>query len=270
MQEPRPRVVRTYFRTRHIRQRVLATAAAAFDGLWLGLMEPEDLGALDEQEYLRMREPHDGQEVTYLDERWTRRGLAGWERDTVERWFPAGGRVLVPGAGGGREVLALRGMGFDAHGFEPNAGLVAAGEPVLAAEGHPGCLHVQPRSRLPRRPGRWDAVLVGWGAYTNIPGRATRVQFLRDLRAHLEPGSPIVVSSWTRGGEPPEQRVTRRVGTAVRALRRRPPVEAGDVLVPHFAHRFTQAELEAEVAGAGFEPAEYEAKPYGRVVARAR
>jgi hypothetical protein len=95
------------------------------------------------------------------------------------------------------------------------------------------------------------------------------VRYQRYLRAHVGAGAPILVSTWLRSGDGTELALIQRVGTALRRLRGREPVELGDVLAPNFAHRFTREELEAEVADAGFAPVEFAAAPYGRVVARA-
>src|SRR5512142_2340602 len=48
-----------------------------------------------------------------------RRGLFGWEKEAIARFFPAApARVLVGGAGGGREVFALAEMGYEVVAFE--------------------------------------------------------------------------------------------------------------------------------------------------------
>lgn len=50
------------------------------------------------------------------------RGLAEWERvATSEPPFPQAGRILLGGAGGGRELAQLCRRGFDVVAFEPSA-----------------------------------------------------------------------------------------------------------------------------------------------------
>ena len=118
--------MRAYYTTRYRRQQLHAWIVAMTDAVWLGLLDAERLGQLDEHFYHETREDVDGERIGYEDDRYTKRGLAGWEQGAVERHFPPGGRILVTGAGGGREVLALLALGFDAVGYEPNPRLVGA------------------------------------------------------------------------------------------------------------------------------------------------
>lgn len=50
--------------------------------------------------------------------------------------FPPGGRILLGGAGGGRELLGLCGMGYDVVAFEPSERLYRAARGVATA--YPG------------------------------------------------------------------------------------------------------------------------------------
>src|SRR5438874_1613250 len=50
--------------------------------------------------------------------------LFPWEKETIERFFPAPpARVLVGAAGSGREAFALSERGYEVVAFEPSAGL---------------------------------------------------------------------------------------------------------------------------------------------------
>ena len=72
--------------------------------------------------------------VTYAASKWYRpdsssfrRGLFDWEEAVVGRFFPAPpARVLVGGAGGGREALALIEKGYSVVAFDPAEGLIKA------------------------------------------------------------------------------------------------------------------------------------------------
>ena len=56
-----------------------------------------------------------------------RSGLFDWEEDAVRRYFPAPpSRVLVGGAGGGREPFALADKGYVVVAFDPAEPLVRA------------------------------------------------------------------------------------------------------------------------------------------------
>ena len=134
---------------------------------------------------------------------------------------PARGHVR----GAGREVLALRQLGYDAVGYEPNARLVAAGRAVLAAEGHPDCLFASAPDRFPTDEPA-EGVVIGWGSFTLIQGAERRRRLLQGARAVLPAGAPMLVSYFLR---PPVSyfRVVTAVGRPLRRLRGGEPSSSG-------------------------------------------
>jgi hypothetical protein len=121
-------------------------------------------------------------------------------------WFKAvlplpPGRVLVGGAGQGREVLALRGLGYDVDAFEPAPhslpqlrAAVAAGRAltgsyndlVLAHQGQPSLLGVLAAQR-------YDAILLGWTSLSHLPDVRERHSLFAACHA-LCPRGPILAS----------------------------------------------------------------------------
>ena len=263
------RLVDRYWSADRLRRRAKDAIDVVFQGVWLGLLDRDALARVDEQYYDNRRERTPGGAVSYFDAAWNTHGLADWEAAAIDAHFPAGGRLVVTGAGGGREVLALRDRGFDAVGFEPHAGLVEAGAALLREHGHDDVLHLMGREGFPAQAGRSDGVVVGWGSYMHVLGRGQRVAFLRAARATLEPGAPLLVSFWVRPESERAYRHIARIATVLRRLRRREPADEGDQLGPHFAHRFVRSQLEGELRDGGFEPVFYADQPYGHAVGRA-
>jgi hypothetical protein len=243
-------------------------AQALFDGFFLGLMDRDALTFVDRSFYASTRELVEGDFHGYADEVHIRSGLHTWEQTAAVAHFPAAARVVVTAAGAGREVLGLRALDFDAVGYEPNERLVAAGRDVLSREGAGDRLLACRRDAFPPAADGAGAVVAGWGSYMLIPGRRRRIEFLRGARAALEPGGPLLLSFFIR----PQSRyfmIVAAVARPLRRLRRDEPVEPGDTLAPNFVHYFTRAEIEAELAAAGFDCLEYRTEPYGHAVARA-
>lgn len=261
MTRPLPRSVRAHRAARRWLDRGHALARAVADGVLLGLADVEVLHALDADFY-------DG-ERDYVDEAYNRQGLFGWERELVEAHFPPAGRVVVTAAGGGREVLALLGAGYDAVGFECHDRLRHAADELLRASGHPGRIHPIARDTWPAGEHGWDGAIVGWSSYMLIPGRDRRVAFLSAARRTLRPGAPVLLSFVARSGPSRHFDVVAAVGSALRLLRGRPRLEPGDALGPNFVHVFTEEQVRAEAAEAGFEVVEYRSRPYGAAVLRA-
>jgi hypothetical protein len=218
-----------------------ATAA----GIALGIMDRRHLHALDRLHY--------GRASSYQSEAHNLRGLFDWEHEAVDGWFRGCRSLVVVGAGGGREVLALSRMGFEVDGYECNERLVRAAGALLPAQGCPARVLPLPRDASPA-PGRaYDGLVAGWSAYMLIPGRAARIGFLRGMAALAAPGAPLLLSFFTRTAGNARWRRIAEVAAPLRRLRRAEPVEEGDDLVPNYVHRFTEEEVRAEMAEGGFE-----------------
>jgi hypothetical protein len=240
-------------------QRLSLGVQGAADGLFLGIASECTLDRLDEQYYL--------QTPYYLTDAYNQRGLFDWERQAIERHFPSTGRIVVIGAGSGREMIALAGLGYEALGYESHEALTAYGQDLLLRTGTPGLILPMTRDQWPADPGPIDAVVIGWGVYHSIRTRPVRVAFLRTMRAALGDGTPVLLSFFTRQGAPLYQRTVARVGSNIRRLQRRPPIELGDVLAPFVAHQFSDGEIEAELKAAGFQLIEQGDNGYGWAVA---
>jgi len=190
-----------------------------------------------------------------------RRGLFNWEREMIALAFPkAPGRVLVGGAGGGREAFALAALGYAVVAFDPSAGLARsmAGEAqanervesligryedlprlVRARDG----IDVDLRARAP-----FDAAMFGWTSYSHVRTSTARIAALR-VFGELTNG-PVVVSFFLAGQGPPRQ-----PGGARRIARALGFRSNGDSFTPYigFYHHSTAAEIEDEVRQAGLE-----------------
>ena len=249
------RRARGYVAAVRARARAAAVADAVWTGLWLGVLRREDLHAVDGAFY-------DGQAL-YRDDAHNRRGLLRWERRALDAHFPPSGRLLVLAAGGGRELLPLAAAGYAVEGFECNPTLVRVAERLLAEDGA-SAARVRPiaRDAAPAGEGPFDGVIVGWGSYMLIAGRARRVAFLRALRREVPDGAPVLLSFFTRSERGRRARIVHAVARAVRRLRGDAPPDLGDDLTPNFVHRFTEEEVRAELAEGGFALVDYE--PQGR------
>jgi hypothetical protein len=261
------RLVRAYVNSFRLRKRAFAVLNAVIDGLWLGAFSREQLARIDETHYDTLVERNEIATFSYADDHWNTSGLRPWEAAAVEQAFPAGARVVVTGAGGGREVLALLERGYDAIGYEPHPGFVAAGDDLLTRRGHPGRMRAMAREGFPDAE-PFDALLVGWGSYMLTPGRAHRMAFLRGARERMPAGAPALLSFFVRS---PDERDYARLTAAANLLRRLRGLELaeiGDALRPNYVHHFTREELAAELAGAGFALSSYDERPYGHAQAR--
>jgi hypothetical protein len=273
-----PLLVRTYFLTRRWFEKALAiawgSAWGCFTGLWLGVLTRESLHAIDEEYYTRSKRGDSGRiqvsigpgEPNYYSAEYNKRGLWEWEKKAISEHFADCEPLLVIGAGGGREVLALLKLGYDVDGFESHPGLVAAANGLLRSEGYDPVMEVVPRDEAPKTGTVYEGAIVGWGMYMLVHGRDRRIALLQQLRAQLRPRCPVLISFYYRTSTPKAYKLATSVANVIRLMLRRPPAEAGDWLQPNYVHYFTENEVSSELAEAGFSMIRYSTEEYGCAV----
>jgi hypothetical protein len=231
-----------------------------FEGFWLGLLPESVTDLVSERSY--------GEGTSYTGAAYLNSGLQFWEEIAIDRFFIPGCGVLVAAAGGGRELIALARRGYAAEGFDCCRTMVSAGKRALSERGIDARIEWAPPCRIPENLGTWDAAIIGWNGYTYISPRGRRIEFMKSLRAHLRPNSPVLVSGAIRPGKSGQLIWTPRIANAVRVLTfRRPVFGTGSCFPGRPRHQFTRRELEEELAEAGFSPvAFWRWGPFGAVV----
>ncbi len=190
--------------------------------------------------------------------------LFPWEEQTIERFFPQPpAHVLVGGAGGGREALALVERGYRVTAFEPSEGLAEA--LAARARGHESlAVHRSRYEDLPRLEGiagragvdvseleSVDAAIAGWGSFSHLRTYGLRVAALESLACTTD--GPILISFL--GLFDGESAPTSALGRLRRAVPRRPGRGPGDVFSVHigFYHLTNEREVEALAVATGLE-----------------
>ncbi|MEZ5341303.1 MAG: methyltransferase domain-containing protein [Acidimicrobiales bacterium] len=242
--------------------RILKATRAIHGGFWLGMLDAEQFDETAEIAY--------GTWEKYREPNYNLSGLAPWEDAAVAAAFPSSGRILVPCAGGGREVAALASRGFDVVGTDPSNELVRSANDLLQANGIAGRVYHDDPGRVSAfDEAPFDGALIGWGGYHHIAGRDARLVFLSDVRSQLKANAPILLSFFVRADEDPYVNLAFRVAVAIRKLRRsKQAVQIGDTVSATFDHYFTRNEVRREVEEAGFSVIQYSASPYGHLIAR--
>lgn len=204
------------------------------------------------------------------------RGLFDWERAAITSPpFPPSGRILLGGAGAGRELAGLCKMGYKVLAFEPSAALaeaavaVAAPYPeskVICASYRDLVLAVEKGSG-PLVPhvchGEFDGVILGWTSICYV-WRPEREALLKALRT-IAPRAPVLLSYWLTSDQS-EGRLGKVRGWIRRLLRitgARTLAEPGDAFFPWtgFLQRLTPEELQSLADWTGYQPAYMRSQP---------
>jgi hypothetical protein len=239
---------------------------AVVTGAWLGVLGRSSLNAIDDLYYVGGESKHFSP-IDYQNDDYHRLGLWSWEQSAIERHFRPPGRVAVLGAGGGREVLALRSLGFDADGWECQPVFVETANRILREAGFPPTVAEVPRDQVPAGDARYSGAVIGWGVFTMIQGRSRRVALLVALRGRMTDGAPLLLSFFPRKERETRFRVTTAMANVARGLLGRERVEVGDYLEPNYVHYFSEPELRAELEEAGFRLELFQHHPYGHAIA---
>ena len=173
--------------TRHV-QRLPPKLRAAYEAMWLGLLDTQALNEITRLFYLGPT-GFDSEEHNF-------RGLWSWEEEVVRRHFFDCHRILVAGAGGGREVIALAKLGYSVTAFDFCDTLTRACRRHVEDAGISAQVVDAPPDALPEGLDVYDAVFAGRGLYHHIPSRGRRIAFLRACRQHIEAHGPLFLSDF--------------------------------------------------------------------------
>lgn len=227
--------------------RLVRFTQAMHEGFWLGCLNADELNAVTAE--------HFDQSQYYASTQHNLSGFFNWEKSVLERFFRRGSRILVAGAGGGREVLALRKAGFDAEGFECSLPLVRASEQIFDRLDESKYVTFCEPDSVPLGPRIYDGLVVGWTVYTHIPTKARRSAFLQALSQRALPNSPLLISFFARHSTSSDEALVYRTARLCQFFLRgrKEPLELGDrISFARFVHSFTCDEVEAELRTGGF------------------
>jgi len=248
---PRPTIrLRVFFLSQHVLARAHTLIEALHAGFWLGCLSHDQMKTLVFQQY--------DQAALYRTAEHNLYGFFPRESELIRDHFKKCRSVLVAAAGGGREMIALAKAGMRVDGFECNPGLADKCQEFLMQLGVSGRILNAPPDQVPSGLQQYDGAIVGFGALAHIVGRTKRINFLRELKSHLHPNGPLLLSV---GRRPPGSRyygLIYQLARAIRLLRgSADSIELGDDLLDCFTHRFVKDELSSELQEAGFEIVAY-------------
>ena len=223
----------------------------AFHGFLPALLSPAQLQGLMNEHY-----GHVYTERFFADSLgFQQDGLHRWEEEVLDRYHISSGRMLVLGAGWGREAIAIAQRGVQVVGIEVNANAARSAHDRAKTMGVPALFVQADLLKLPTDRERFDCVLLSQHMYSAIAGKAQRQSWLANLRRVLTPNGRVILSFL------PEHPPASRLRTARRRLTmmvaRLPGANPGyqmgdDCGGGHFLHWFQdEAEIRSELAGAG-------------------
>ncbi|HSL86775.1 MAG TPA: hypothetical protein VK861_07555 [Bacteroidales bacterium] len=243
-----------------INKKIYNFLEALLSGFWLGVMSEKSIEYSDELFYNATDH--------YVDDKYNESGLFRWEQAMIDKHFTQVRKILLIAAGGGRETLTLQRMGYEVDSYECNPRLIEYANTLLRKNGIEKKIEYLPGSSVPERITEYDGIIIGWGAYSLIPGTGKRLSFLEGLNPFLAKDAPLLISFlWTRN-RGSNDKIIKSVANFFRILMRREKAEYGDRLVPDFIHYFTEEEIKKELTLAKYRITDYSSSDYGCIIAQ--
>lgn len=194
-------------------------------------------------------------------------GLFHWEQAALERLaLPPHARILLGGAGGGRELAALINLGYRVTAFEPVPALCANAQRLAGPNAQVRCggyadllAAIQGTGPLARLQGPFDAVIFGWASLSHLTDGHMQCRILKAVRT-IAPEASILLSFFAADPLPSSQR---RLRSALARLSRRTPVPHNLRHFPHcgFVLGFDGPQLQTLAKETGYRVIYQEAAP---------
>ncbi len=120
-------------------------------------------------------------------------GLVPWEDEVYRSVMRPSDRVLLIGCGTGRDLLALRQLGYDVTGLEQSARLADQARATLSGHGLPTVV-IAGGIESYSSDDTFDVIVFSPYTYAYVLGRASRVALLARLRERLSPQGRVIFS----------------------------------------------------------------------------
>lgn len=225
--------------------------AMLLSNLLPAMLSPVDLMTLIKRHYDESY-THTAQHFTTDVYEWT---LEGWERDAMHRHGIASGRILVVGAGVGREAVALAQRGLNVVGLDINGMALQVAARTARTLRIPAQFVQADFLHLPFASAHFHYAIMSGIMYSSIPGRVRRQAWLAHLAHHLIPEG-VAILQFLIDRSPPSrsQRVSDAMNRVLATLPGgNPAYQPGDRCAQgHFLHAFQQeSEIQEELKEAG-------------------
>ncbi len=244
-------IVRWLARSLESMGRLVSRLSDLFNGLLPALLSPSQLTKLLQDHY-RVSYADDVDLATTGFERWR---LVDWELEVLDRFDIRSGRMLVLGAGCGREALDLARMGISVVGIDTNFAALGTARRIAELAGLLVQFHQADFLKLPYTTASFNCAILSEIMYSAIPGMMRRQAWLRDLSDVLQPDGLLILSFLT------ERRPISRLQILCRRVNRflvklpgaNTTYQPGDDCPQgHFVHAFQdEDEIRREFSGSG-------------------
>jgi len=233
--------------------RIVTSIDILNEAIWLSLLSSQKHAKIIGQNYKR--------DSKYSNDDRTVMGFYPWEELLVNQFVKPSSVITLIGAGGGREAYALAKKGFTVNAWEVDKKMLSYASTFFAEIDLPISYSWHQANTIPTQ--KCDVFWFGWGLYTNIIERSTRVRLLQEAKENLNQEGLIIISYW------PETRQSERINridTISKKINKR-SIEKGETFhMGCWSKYFTPEQITEEVLQANLRVLYINNETYGHAI----
>ncbi len=246
-------VLNINFRLLRFLYRCIERVDLFIEAIWLSFLSEKQFKGLIESFYKN--------DNRYTQSNKIKKGLFQWEMDIAKYSPIKDAKIVVIGAGGGRECWALNELGFNVSGYEPDSKMVEYAKRFILEKQLPIKYTELPANAIPNE--KCDLFWFGWGVYTHIFGRDKRVDMLLEAKSVIPTNGYIIISYWIENRS--DKKLNRLRKTINRFNRRN--VESGESFKQGlWGKQFTKEQIKEEANLAKLKIIHISEKEYGHAI----
>ncbi len=157
-----------------------------YEAFWLSILSADSLEKLTSIKYKLS--------TRYRSDENNLKGLFSWEQKIADQFVSASKKVVIIGAGGGREAFALVKLGCEVRAFEADEKMVKYARDYIRNKKLDIRFDNLPVNRIPDVP--CQVFWMGWGVYTHLMGLEERVKLLKEIKTKISDDGIIIISYW--------------------------------------------------------------------------
>jgi len=195
----------------------------------------------------------------YVSDKMTLNGPFEWELRVIDAYNFENKKVVIIGAGGGREAYFLAKKGCEVSAYEADKSMVKYMKTFFVKNKVDKVrAEYLPVNTIPSE--ICDIFWMGWGVYTHIVGRETRINILKQIREIVRHDGLVLISFWRNINNEERSREILKISKRLNFHK----VEKGESFRNGLWGKFfTKDEIIEELECAGFSLIYFNEKNYG-------
>ncbi len=233
--------------------RLLIILNSYFEALCLGLLSKNQHEKIIKISYNQLQK--------YSVTNFNLSGFKNWEQFILDKYVPSSSTITIIAAGGGREALALAKDGHKIMAYEQDLKMMKFARSFFKNQNTDIIFNHLPINTIPIN--KCDIFWFGWGVYSHIIDRKSRVSQLTEASKTLNTNGKIIISFWAESRTEARTLLIKNIANKVSKRK----IERGESFIStSWAKYYTKAEILEEAFFSNLNVDYISNKEYGHAV----